>query len=97
MPIKLSFIYKKPHSKIISFTKIIKSCKPALSLFYRGFRVPSPCILVVRDRTLADESDSLNQPISRTLADEPDSLNQPISRTLADEYYFYLNDVRFIS
>ena len=29
--------------------EIIKSCKPALSLFYRGFRVPSPCILVVRD------------------------------------------------
>ena len=47
MSIKLSFIYKKPHSKI-SFTEIIKSCNPALPLFYRGFRVPSPCILVVR-------------------------------------------------
>ena len=48
MSIELSFIYKKPHSKIISFTEIIKSCKPALSLFYRGFRVPSPSIQVVR-------------------------------------------------
>ena len=48
MSIELSFIYKKPHSKIISFTEIIKSCKPALSLFYRGFRVPSLCIVVVR-------------------------------------------------
>ena len=54
MSINLSFIYKKPHSKIISFMEIIKSCNPALSLFYRGFRVPSPCILTVRDLSECD-------------------------------------------
>ena len=34
------------------FHWFIKNRKPAYSLFYRGFGVPSPCILVVRGSTI---------------------------------------------